>query len=97
MGISVSGNGLRVTTRSTYWPIAALTFLCHPVVVDPEVNGGLDFYPHYLEILQAFSLMQERSLSPRPLGPDAEELLDLMGSIGPAASIRGLQGQCRPS
>ena len=66
-------------------------FLCHPVGVDPEANGGLDFYPHYLEILQAFSLMQERSLSARPLGPDAEELLDLMGSIGPAASIRGFK------
>ena len=66
-------------------------FLCHPVGVDPEVNGGLDFYPHYLEILQAFSLMQERSLSTRPLGLDAEELLDLMGSIGPAASIRGFK------
>ena len=66
-------------------------FLCHPVGVDPETNGELDFYPHYLEILQAFSLMQERSLSTRPLGPDAEELLDLMGSIGPAASIRGFK------
>ena len=66
-------------------------FVCHPAGVDPEANGGLDFYPHYLEILQAFSLMQERSFSIRPLGPDAEELLDLMGAIGRASSIRGFK------
>ena len=66
-------------------------FLCHPAGVDPEANGGLDFYPHYLEILQAFSLMQERSLSTRPVGPDATELLDLIGTIGQAAIIRGFE------
>ena len=68
-------------------------FLCHPSGVDPEANGGLDFYPHYLEILQAFSLMQERSLSMRPVGPESKELLDLMGSIGPAAIIRSLNAK----
>ena len=66
-------------------------FLCHPAGVDPEANGGLDFYPHYLEILQAFSLMQERSFSARPLGPCAEELRDLMGAIGQAASLLGFK------
>ena len=64
-------------------------FICHPVGVDPEVNGEFEFYPHSLEILQAFSLMQKRSFSTRPLGPDAQDLLDLMSTIGQAASIRG--------
>ena len=66
-----------------------MRFVCHPVGVDPEVDGEFEFYPHSLEILQAFSLMQKRSFSTRPLGPDAQDLLDLMSSIGQAASIRG--------
>ncbi len=66
-------------------------FVCHHPDVDPEANGEIEFYPHYLEILQAFSLMRERSLSAKPLGPDAQELLDLMNSIGEAASIRGFK------
>ena len=66
-------------------------FVCHPAGVDPEVSGGLDFYLYHLEILQAFSLMQERSFSDRPLGPDAEGLLDVMGTIGQVASIRGFK------
>ena len=66
-------------------------FVCHHPGVDPEANGEIEFYPHYLEILQAFSLMQERSLSTKPLGPDAQELLDFMSSIGEAASIRGFK------
>ena len=66
-------------------------FVCHPAGVDPEISGGLDFYPHHLEILQAFSLMQERSFSESPLGLDAEGLLDVMGAIGQAAILRGLK------
>ena len=66
-------------------------FVCHPAGVDPEVSGGLDFYLYHLEILQAFSLMQERLFSDRPLGPDAEGLLDVMGTIGQVASIRGFK------
>ena len=62
-------------------------FVCHPAGVNPEANGSLDFYPHYLEILQAFSLMQQRSLSTRPLGQEADELLNLMSDIGQASSI----------
>lgn len=66
-------------------------FLCHPAGVDPEVSGEMEFYPHHLEILQAFSLMQERTFSPRSLGPDAGELFDVMSTIGQATSIRGLK------
>ena len=43
-------------------------FVSHPAGVDPEVSGGLDFYPHHLEILQAFSLMQERSVLAKSVG-----------------------------
>ena len=64
-------------------------FEAHPAGVDPEVSGRMEFYPHHLEILQAFSLTQERTFSDRPLGPDAEKLLDVMSVIGQAESIRG--------
>ena len=63
-------------------------FLSRPEGVDPEVKGHLDFYAHYLEILQAFSLMQDRSFTSEPLGPEAGELLDLMGAIGDAIQWR---------
>ena len=66
-------------------------FVCHPAGVDSEVGGGLDFHPYHLEILQAFALMQERSLSDRPLGMEAEGLLDVMSGIGQAAINRGLK------
>ena len=66
-------------------------FVCHPAGVDPELGGMLEFYPHHLEILQAFSLMQERTSSDRPLGPNADELLDVMGAIEQAASFRGFK------
>ena len=66
-------------------------FVCHPAGVDPELGGMLEFYPHHLEILQAFSLMQERTSSDRPLGPNADELLDVMGAIEQAARFRGFK------
>ena len=68
----------------------SLYFLSHPEGVDPEVKGRLDFYAYYLEILQAFSLMQERSFLSTPLGNEAGELLDTMGKIGESATFRGL-------
>ncbi len=66
-------------------------FGIHPAGVDPEISGELDLYPHHLEILQAFSLMQGRSFSQSPLGPDSAGLLDLMGTIGRAAILRGFK------
>ena len=66
-------------------------FECHPAGVDPELSGRMEFYPYHLEILQGFSLMQERTFSDRPLGPDAGGLLDVMGAIGDAVSIRGFK------
>ena len=66
----------------------SLYFLAHPEGVDPEANGPLDFYAYYLEILQAFSLMQDRSFLSRPLGPEVGDLLDTMGKIGDAIQFR---------
>ena len=68
----------------------AAYFLAHPEGIDPEAQGSLDFYPHYLEILQAFSLMQERSFLSKPLAERAEDLLDLMENVGNAISLRGM-------
>ena len=68
-------------------------FLTHPKGVDPEVTGHLDFYPHYLEILQAFSLMQDRSSSSASLGPGREELRKSMGAIGDAIGLRWLRNR----
>ena len=69
----------------------AAYFLAHPEGIDPEAQGSLDFYPHYLEILQAFSLMQERSFLSKPLAERAEDLMDLMGNVGNAISLRGME------
>ena len=62
----------------------ALYFLSQPEGIDLEVKGSLDFYWHYLEILQAFSLMQDRSFSHQPLGREAGELQAHMQKIGHA-------------
>ena len=66
-------------------------FLAHPEGTDPEAKGGLDFYPFYLEILQAFSLMQERSFESNLLGGEASDLLDSMGTIGDALTVRTMR------
>ena len=66
-------------------------FLSQPEGVDPEVKGSLDFYPFHLEILQAFSLTQERHFSNEPLGEEAEQLLQVMGEIGNAIQLRAMR------
>ena len=66
-------------------------FLAHREGTDPEAHGSRQFYPHYLEILQAFSLMQQRFVSSRILGSEAAELLEHVKSIGEAMAIRGLE------
>ncbi len=65
-------------------------FLAYPEGVDPEVRGPLDFYFFYLEILQAFSLMQERSLKSNPVGPESDRLLKLMGNVGTTIQLRAM-------
>ena len=65
-------------------------YLAYPEGVDPEVRGPLDFYFFYLEILQAFSLMQERSLKSNPVGPESDRLLKLMGNVGTTIQFRAM-------
>ena len=59
-----------------------LYFLSHPEGTDPEVKGALDFYPFHLEILQAFSLTQERLLVYEPLGEESQRLKQVMKDLG---------------
>jgi hypothetical protein len=58
-------------------------FLSYPEGTDPEAyEGRLDFYHHYLEIMQAFALTEERTMSATPLGENAEKLKLEMGELG---------------
>lgn len=63
-------------------------FVSHPEGTTPEASGKLDFYPHYLEILQAFAVAAPRSASDKPLAGAAEDLLEFMGRLGDSASER---------
>ncbi len=61
----------------------AIYFLSYPEGTDPEAyKGELDFYYHYLEIMQAFALMQERAISVKPLAEKAEALRTEMKELG---------------
>lgn len=76
-----------------YDPLYILSFcsmylLSHPEGIDPEATGSLDFYPHYLEIMQAFSLYNERSYLPKPLTDNAEKLQQEMKEIGDLMQLR---------
>ncbi len=66
----------------------AVYFLSHPEGIDPEADGSLDFYPYYIEIMQAFALSQARSGSGKPLLENAMRLQKEMKEIGQATSIR---------
>ena len=57
---------------------------------DPEAAGKLEFFPHYLEIMQAFALYQPRSLNLTALGADMDRLKSEMSEIGQVMSIRYL-------
>lgn len=66
----------------------ACYFISTPEGVDPEVKGKMDFYHHYLEIMQAFALYEERSCSGKPLFQDAERLQKEMLEIGRLMQMR---------
>lgn len=66
----------------------AIYFLSSPEGIDPEAEGELDFYPFYLEILQAFALIQNRTFSPEPLKNNAYQLLKEINEIGQAMRMR---------
>ena len=75
----------------------AYYFLSHPEGVDPESKGWLDFYPHYLEVLQAFALTQPRCTSFKSLCQEAGDLLKLMQTVGDAALYRNVDDPARLS
>jgi hypothetical protein len=66
----------------------AFYFVSQPEGVDLEVSGKLNFYHHYLEIMQAFALTQERALSVKPLLEDARKLEQDMQEIGEVMQLR---------
>ena len=89
MSISVLGNGLNASMHYTYYRFVPATSYLIPEGTDPEADGGLVFYEFYLEILQAFALTRERSLSPDSMsGDDSEHLLELMERLGAVIGYR---------
>ena len=56
--------------------------------IDPEAFGKLEFYHHYLEIMQAFALRQPRNYEPKPLMQEGERLKKDMKEIGDLINIR---------
>lgn len=66
----------------------SLYFVSRPEGIDPEVTGSLDFYHFNLEIMQAFSLFQERNFSLKPLMNNAVKLKLEMKEIGDLMQLR---------
>jgi len=70
-----------------YDPIYLLSFcafyyLTYKEGQDPEMNGSIEFYPHYLEIMQALALYQKRNYSLKPLQDKSEILKKEIVDIG---------------
>ncbi len=63
-------------------------FASTPEGIDPEATGEMDFFPFYIEIMQAFALYQERNYSPNPLFGDASVLNKEIKEIGELMSVR---------
>ncbi|MXZ10448.1 MAG: hypothetical protein F4Y79_13530, partial [Gemmatimonadetes bacterium] len=68
----------------------AVYFCSHPEGTDPEATGEEKFHPFFLEILQAFSLVNKRTFEAKPLLDDAEKLYEEMREIGELISMRHL-------
>jgi hypothetical protein len=66
----------------------AFYFVSQKEGIDPEATGELDFPHHYLEIMQAFALCQERNYSAKPLLQNTETLKKEMEEIGKLMSLR---------
>lgn len=69
----------------------AFYYISSPEGIDPEAIGTLEFYCHYLEIMQALSLYQKRSYSLKPLMSDAEKLKKEMIKLGDSMQFRLLK------
>ncbi len=67
-----------------------LYFCSHPEGTDPEATGEVKFHPFFLEILQAFSLINKRTFGAKPLLGEAEKLYEEMREIGDLINIRHL-------
>ncbi len=70
--------------------MCARYFGSFPEGIDPEATGQLEFFPHYLEIMQAFAIYQTRNLSLTPLHNDLAQLKSEMVEIGERMSTRHL-------
>ncbi|MDD5703587.1 MAG: hypothetical protein PHU23_16260 [Dehalococcoidales bacterium] len=66
----------------------AFYFVAEPEGTDREACGQLDFYHHYLEIMQAFALYQDRNYNAKPLLQDAKKLKSEIEELGELMSIR---------
>ncbi len=66
----------------------SLYFMSQPEGIDPEASGTLDFYHHYIEIMQALVLYQERNFSGKPLLQEAEKLKKEIKEIGNLMQLR---------
>jgi len=66
----------------------ATYFATSPEGIDLEAVGKVEFFPHYIEIMQAFALSQERNYSLSPLFKDAAVLKREMKEIGDLMGLR---------
>jgi len=70
--------------------MCAAYFVSYPEGTYPEAIGKLDFYHHYLELLQAFALCQPRNHTLRPLLGEMETLKAHFQHLGEHMSMRYL-------
>lgn len=66
----------------------AFYFTSQPEGIDLEATGEMDFFHHYLEILQALSLYEKRNFSAKPLLDEAENLRAEVIKVGELMQIR---------
>ncbi|MCP6720507.1 MAG: hypothetical protein KJI72_04290 [Patescibacteria group bacterium] len=66
----------------------AVYFLSCPEGIDREALGEQEFFCHYLEILQAFALINERCDSAQPLLEKQNQFMDEMKEIGDTMQVR---------
>lgn len=68
----------------------AVYCLSQPKGTNPELRDGyLDFYHHYLELLQAFALTTDRTITAQPLQQDFNELESTLKKLSDLMTMRG--------
>jgi len=68
--------------------MCAVYFIASPEGIDREAVGELDFYHHYIELLQAFALCQPRNHTARPLLGEMGALKEHLQAVGQHMSMR---------